>query len=111
MAIVWENMVPSTELPLDFCVRIGPLQLGVVLVCLCFPIYIWAEVAHCSSVSCSSNVHFFIYIHNMFLYSLVPVLAGIYIRQSHYGYPYRDDSGGGGDCCGRKASEMSDCGY
>ena len=25
-------MTPSTELPRDFCARIGPLQLGVVLV-------------------------------------------------------------------------------
>ena len=26
------NMTPSIELPRDFCARIGPLQLGVVLV-------------------------------------------------------------------------------
>ena len=26
------NMIPSTELPRDFCAGIGPLQLGVVLV-------------------------------------------------------------------------------
>ena len=32
MGIVWENMIPSTELPLDFCAGIGPLQLGGVLV-------------------------------------------------------------------------------
>ena len=29
---MWENTTPSTELPRDFCARIGPLQLGVVLV-------------------------------------------------------------------------------
>ena len=34
--MVWENMTPSTELPRDFCAGIGPLQLGVVLVCLLF---------------------------------------------------------------------------
>ena len=36
LGIVWENMTPGTELPRDFCAGIGPLQLGVVLVCLCF---------------------------------------------------------------------------
>ena len=36
MGIVWENTTPSTELPRDFCAEIGPLQLGVVLVPLCF---------------------------------------------------------------------------
>ena len=30
--MVWENITPSTRLPLDFCAGIGPLQLGVVLV-------------------------------------------------------------------------------
>ena len=42
MGIVWENTTPSTELPRDFCARIGPLQLGVVLVSFRFrprPIY------------------------------------------------------------------------
>ena len=29
---MWEDTTPSTELPRDFCARIGPLQLGVVLV-------------------------------------------------------------------------------
>ena len=29
---MWENMTPRTELLLDFCAWIGPLQLGVVLV-------------------------------------------------------------------------------
>ena len=29
---MWENTTPSTELPRDFCARIGPLQLDVVLV-------------------------------------------------------------------------------
>ena len=29
---MWENTTLSTELPRDFCSRIGPLQLGVVLV-------------------------------------------------------------------------------
>ena len=33
---MWENTTPSTELPRDLCARIGPLQLGVVLVLLCF---------------------------------------------------------------------------
>ena len=28
---MWENTTPSTELPRDFCARIGTLQLGVVL--------------------------------------------------------------------------------
>ena len=32
MCIVWENMVPGTELPHIFCAGIGPLQLGFVLV-------------------------------------------------------------------------------
>ena len=32
MGIVWENTTPSTELSRDFSARIGPLQLGVVLV-------------------------------------------------------------------------------
>ena len=30
MGIVWENTTQSTELPREFCARIGPLQLGVV---------------------------------------------------------------------------------
>ena len=29
---MWENTTPSTELPLNFCAEIGPLQVGVVLV-------------------------------------------------------------------------------
>ena len=32
LGLVWENTTPSTELPIDFCAGIGPLQLGVVLV-------------------------------------------------------------------------------
>ena len=32
LGIVWENTTPSTEFLCDFCVGIGPLQLGVVLV-------------------------------------------------------------------------------
>ena len=35
---MWENTTPSTELPRDFCAGIGPLQLGVVLVCFLSPL-------------------------------------------------------------------------
>ena len=31
---MWENTAPGTELPRDFCARIGPMQLGVVFVFL-----------------------------------------------------------------------------
>ena len=37
--IVWKNATSSTELPRDFCAGIGPLQLGVVLVCVFFKSY------------------------------------------------------------------------
>ena len=33
-SIRWENTTPYTEFAYDFCAGIGPLQLGVVLVCL-----------------------------------------------------------------------------
>ena len=36
MDIVWENTATGIELPRNFCAWIGPLQLGVVLVYLCF---------------------------------------------------------------------------
>ena len=32
---MWENVIPGTQIPHIFCARIGPLQLGVVLVILC----------------------------------------------------------------------------
>ena len=52
MDIVWENSTPSTELPLDFCAGIGPLQLGVVLVlksfntCTCIHVDIFFDGWH-----------------------------------------------------------------
>ena len=41
---MWENTIPSTELPRDFCAGIGPLQLGVVLVSSFFKSHIIHEM-------------------------------------------------------------------